>query len=84
LHEAWTLSQLSLIEEWSILILLNVVSESSGCKGSPDIDLNHDLFEVVIDREQESGSWLLLVQGLETNRMLFKAPNKTTSSTWKM
>jgi hypothetical protein len=72
LHEVPTLSGFFLIEEWSIRILLNVVSGPYGWKGFSDINFNHSLFEIVIYFEQERDSWLLLVQGLETSSMLFQ------------
>jgi hypothetical protein len=71
LGEAGTLSELFLIKKYSVRTLLDVMSEPDGCKGSPDIEFNHDLFEIVIDLKKERGGWLLLVQGFETNSMFF-------------
>jgi hypothetical protein len=51
--------------------LLGVTSQSDGCNGSSDIEFNHNLFEIVIDLEKESADWLFVVQGFETNGMLF-------------
>jgi hypothetical protein len=48
------------------------MSELGGCKSSPDIGFNHDMFEFVTDLEKESGGWLLLVQRFETSSMLFQ------------
>jgi hypothetical protein len=72
LHEARPLSQLFLIEEPSIRILLHVISEPYGQKDYPDINFNQNLFEVVIDLEQECGGWLLLFKGAETSSMLLQ------------
>jgi hypothetical protein len=47
-------------------------------------NFSHGLLEVAIDPEQGRGRWLLLVEHLETVGMLYKAPNRTTSSTWKI
>jgi hypothetical protein len=46
-----TLSELFLIKKSSVRTLLDVTSELDDCKGFPDIDFNHGLFEVMIDFE---------------------------------
>jgi hypothetical protein len=72
LHEAATLSELFLVEEQSIRYLIDVMNEANGCKDSPYVDFNHTLFEVVIDLEQECGSWLLFDQRLETSSVFLQ------------
>jgi hypothetical protein len=78
------LSQLFLIEEQSVGLLVNVMNESDGQKSAPVIDFHHRLFEIVIDFDYECGGWLLLVKRTQTNNMLFEAPPSTISSVWKI
>jgi hypothetical protein len=65
----------------SVRSLRDVVRELDGCKGSPDIHFNHGLFEVVIDLDEERGSWQSFIRVLETRIMLFITPNIMTSRT---
>jgi hypothetical protein len=65
---------------WSI----SWMSEPDGCKSAPDVDFYHRLFKIVIDLDYECGGWLLLVKHPEISSILFKTPNSTTSSIWKI
>jgi hypothetical protein len=66
------LPELSLIKKPCVRILLDVMNKPDDCKGSPNIDFNHGLFEVVMHLEKERCDWLLLVQGFEISRTLFQ------------
>jgi hypothetical protein len=63
------LSELFLIEEQSIWILLDIISKPDGLKRITDIEFYHRLFDVVIDLESECGDWLLLLKRLEISTM---------------
>jgi hypothetical protein len=54
-HEAAIFLKLFLVEEQSIRRLLDVMSETNSCKGFSCIDFNDNLFEIVMDLEQECG-----------------------------